>query len=464
MKYKKKPIMFYLYVLITHILLLLSFFYASSFLGTLEFELPDLRFVSIVRDVYRFMSYVQIPIIVICFVRAIGFDVKKFDFKKDLLDLGIDEEDNEEYEFELKLDSEDIKAQTKKRIRKFKYFYKENKFLFVILGIAIIVISISLIVNSILSIEKIYKQGDLIELGNFNVRILDVYKTNVDASGVKVNTKYYYLITKLRIENTSGYNSTFNKGIMRLSYSDVGSTVPTTEMNSKFPEFGVTYFSQIINAGETRDFVFIYEIPIEYYNNHLMLKYLMNVTYSDGKMNYEYKKVDLNPKEIPTETVRKVTKKLGEELVFEDSVLGDTKIVINNIKLADTLFYDTVKCSNGVCNTKNNTISAVKNSNFDLTLMQVDYNISYDYDMLGENYNNKKFISTFGSIRFEINGKEYHNRRALDDVTPFYTNNYSFLQVRDKLKSADKIYLDFTIRDKVYTYVLFDKNEEKEGA
>ena len=36
-----------------------------------------------------------------------------------------------------------------------------------------------------------------------------------------------------------------------------------------------------------------------------------------------------------------------------------------------------------------------------------------------------------------------------------------FVQIRDKLRKADKIYLDFNIRDKKYTYIIFDKTKEE---
>lgn len=462
MRYKKKPILFYLVILTIYIIVLISFFYASSFLNSLQIELPDLRFVNIVRDIYRALFYVQIPIIAITVVRAIGFDVRKFDFKKDLLDLGIEDEDNEEYEVEFSLDSEEVKAKTKKGIRLFKYFYKENKFLFVILGVSLLTIFTTFVIYSFVTREKIYSQGTKIDIGTFNAEIIETYKTNTDAKGNRINSKYFYLIAKIRVQNKSNVNTTFNKGIIRLSYGENGNIVPTSEYNSKFTEFGVGYFSQIINAKETRDFIFIFEVPIEYYNDTFTLKYLMNIKYNNGKLDYNYKKVALKPIEFAKDKTIKDTKHLGEELVFTDSLLGNTKIVINEIQFADSFNYDTVKCSNGNCVTRNNFIIAKQGGSFDLTLMRINYSISFDNETLGKKYNNKKFFTNFCTIRFEINGKEYNNRVELTDVTPYPTNNYSFVQVRDKLKSADKIYLDFNIRDKVYTYVIRD-NTVKEG-
>ena len=68
-------------------------------------------------------------------------------------------------------------------------------------------------------------------------------------------------------------------------------------------------------------------------------------------------------------------------------------------------------------------------------------------------------MSRYGSIRFVINGKEYEHKLNLKDITPYPTDGYVFLEVRERLNKAEKIYLDFTIRDKKYTYILLDKGE-----
>ena len=149
------------------------------------------------------------------------------------------------------------------------------------------------------------------------------------------------------------------------------------------------------------------------------------------------------------------TKSLGEDLSFDGSLFGNTNIKIHDIKMSDTFYYNVTKCKNMVCNTKLNSITSRQVTQFDLTLMRIHFDLNFD-ESLGEYYENSKFIEQFGSIRFEINGKEFNNRLTLVDVTPITTKDYVFIELRDKVKNADKIYLDFTIRDKVYTYVIRD--------
>ena len=463
LRYKRKPILFYLYVLAMYVVMLISYYLVSSFFYGMQFNDPSLRLVNIIRDVFRALAVLQIPVVGLAFIRFLGFDVRKFEFKSDLLELGVEVEDNEEYEFELNIDKDDLKTKLNKRMRLLKYFYRENKLLFSAIEIVLGVIVIFIVGKYVLSREKIYKEGQKISMSSYNITVLDTYKTYKDFRGSNIATKYFYVIAKIRYQNVLDYDYFLNTGNIKLSYSKYDSTTPTTELNNKLTEFGVNYYKQIIKSGESRDFVFIFEVPIEYYNNSFKLNFLNNLSYSKkGDVEYEYKKVKISPKEFANDIEKVATKNMQEDLTFTGSLLGDTTIKINDIKLNDVFYYNVYKCSKGSCNDRTMSIVAKQNSQFDFTLMRINYDISFDYEQLGKNYTNADFISQYGSIRFEINGKEYNNRIELTDVTPYVTNKYVFVQVRDKLKYADKIYLDFTIRDKVYTYVLKDNTKDKD--
>ena len=117
MIYKKKPKLFYIYTMAMYGVGLISIFILSGFLYNIQFEVPSLRLVKVIKDIIFTYCALQIPILLGTFIRAVGFDIKKFDFKKDLLDLGIEEEDNKEFALDFELDSEDIKAKARKRMR-----------------------------------------------------------------------------------------------------------------------------------------------------------------------------------------------------------------------------------------------------------------------------------------------------------------------------------------------------------
>lgn len=453
MRHKKKPTLLYLFMVISYSILLFLLLYTSSFIYNLTFETPDLRFTKIVRDLYLIEFIIQIPFLLILLVRTVGFDIKKFDFRKDLMELDISDDDNAEFEFQINLDTEDIRAKARKKIRYFKYYYKENKIVFFFIFICLFVFSSVFITKKILSIEKIYDEMETFSTQYFNITVIDSYKTSYDYKNDTINSKKFYVILKLRYKNKSSVGLQINLSNLRLSYTSYNSVAPTTLLYSKFPEFGIPYYSQIIDAGESRDFIFVYEIDKEYYENDLELKYLYDVQIINNQPDYKYRIVNIKPETFSDEKEVIATKSLGEELYFSDSLLGNTKIVINSIDLNSKYQYNIIRCKNSVCDKYVNYLTPSTNGTYELALMRINYSITYD-NLLGNNYSISEFIAKFGNIRFVINGKEYDSKIRLNDVTPYDTNNYVFLEVREKIMKAEKIYLDFTIRDKVYTYII----------
>ena len=462
LKYKNKSIKMYLFTLIYYLLLTGLLIWLSSFLANLGYSNSGIRFISILRDIIRFSIILNGVVIVLCFIRAIGLDLKRFDFKRDLLDLGVDTKDNEEYEFELKIDKDKIKSKINKGFRYTKYFYKENKFMFIVLGCLLIFLIAFPFLKMIISYEKVYRENQYFETNNLKVRVLKSYKTDTNNFGNEIDSRNFYVITKVEIKNKQGYEYTVGDNDIRLSFGDYELITPSKKANSKFKEFGVNYFSQIIKPYETRIFNFIYEVPNEFYYDDFTLRFLQGISFENDELKHTYKKVRLSPYTFKNKEETVSVKKLGEKMTFDESMLGKTSIIIEDIDLNDSFGYNIIKCNKDGCINRKRFVNATIAENFDLTLMRIKYKLEYDYDVLDKKYNNDTFITSFGSIRFEVNGKEYNNRLELSDVTPFYTGDYSIIQVRDKLKKADKIYLDFYIRDKKYTYIIKDNIKEED--
>ena len=460
LKYKNKSVKLYLFTLIYYVLFTAFLIWIGSFISDLGYSNSGIRFISILRDIIRASLILNCVVVAFCFIRAIGLDLKRFDFKKDLLDLGVQEQDNEEYEFELKIDKDKIKSNINKGFRYTKYFYKENKFIFITLGCIVLFLMFTSLVKLIMGIEKVYKENQSFEVNSMKVKVLDSYKTRTNNFGNKLNSKFFYIIVKMEFENNKGYETTIGEDEIKLGFGDYELISPLKSENSKFTEFGINYYSQIIKPNETRLFNIIFEVPIEFYYDNFTLKYLYNMSYDKDELKFNYKKVKLSPKTFEEGIKLISTETLGNELSFKGSLLGNTSIKINSVSLSDSFNYKIIKCNTSGCENRVKTITAITAEKFDLTLLRIDYELKYDYDSLGYKYNNDLFITKFGSIRFEVNGKEYNNRLELADVTPYHTGDYVFVQVRDKLKRADKIYLDFSIRDKKYTYIILDKTKE----
>ena len=96
--------------------------------------------------------------------------------------------------------------------------------------------------------------------------------------------------------NKPGKQVDLGEDEIKLGFGDYELISPLKRENSKFTEFGINYYSQIIKPNETRLFNIIFEVPIEFYYDNFTLKYLYNMSYDKDELKFNYKKVKLSPK------------------------------------------------------------------------------------------------------------------------------------------------------------------------
>ena len=466
LRYKRKPILFYIVILSVYTIILFEFIIMPSFVYSMGYTVPSGAFIRIIRDVLMVISIVQIGFMVLTFIRAIGFDIKKFDFKKDVQDLGIDEDDNEEFEFELNIDKDAIFTNIKKRLRYLKYFYKEYKFFFYVgYAIAAVVLVFS-IVSFISSLEHVYKQNETYDLNGLKYTVLESYNTVLNSKGNRINDKYFYTIVKIKVTNHTGGQKALNTKNIFLYYNGTNSVNPNTLVYDNFKEYGIQYYNQILSPNQTRTFILIFQSPIEYYSRVLKMKTVNYVEYKEGKVVFNYRTVRLSPiyDSNKTKTVREV--RIKEDLSFKESLLGNTVLNISKVDLSDIFSYNVKHCKGSICNTESRFVSAPNYSNVSLTVMRIQYSLKLDYEKLGKGYTSNDFLARYGKIRYYISGIKndqalYHNI-VIKDLTPVNTNKISFIEVKSILERATKVYIDFSIKDKVYSYLIIDNtNKEK---
>ena len=90
------------------------------------------------RDIMLIFLCFQCFIIVIMFIRGLGFDIKKFNFGKDIHELNLTDEDGEEIEVDVKIDTNKLFRGIRKSKRELGYFFNEYKV--IILGIITIIV------------------------------------------------------------------------------------------------------------------------------------------------------------------------------------------------------------------------------------------------------------------------------------------------------------------------------------
>ena len=128
MRYKKKPKLFYVITSIVSVISIILFLYLYGNIKVLESTSMAAREIRLLRDISRFNYWMLFIMCIPTLIRGLGFDIKKFNFNKDLQDLNLSKEDSEEIEISTNLSSDKILTTGRRGIRELKYYYAENKF------------------------------------------------------------------------------------------------------------------------------------------------------------------------------------------------------------------------------------------------------------------------------------------------------------------------------------------------
>ena len=92
-------------MIIYYVLLLICLIYIREVLSGLSEELLSAKLSRSIRDFSIVITAVQFIFLVFSIIRAIGFDIKKFNFKSDLREMNYDFSDSEEVEVNINLNS-----------------------------------------------------------------------------------------------------------------------------------------------------------------------------------------------------------------------------------------------------------------------------------------------------------------------------------------------------------------------
>ena len=452
LKYKKKPIVFYIMVISTYFASLVLFLITKSYIYNMRFTKLNVTTNGLVRDGFFILIALQVPFIIYTIIRTIGFDIRKFDFHSDVADMDVSSEDDEEFAFQIEVDRNDVETKARKRYRYLKYYYLENRtVLHIIIGIAG-VITVGLIVNYFMSAERIYRQGEKFSIDKIDITVLDTYKTSKNVLGETLSEKNFYVVARVKIQNNYPYMTPFNEGLVQLNYTDVKSSKIYDTDKDLLLEFGLPYNKQALEPGETGLFTFIFKVPMDYFNNEFKMKVNYAIDYKDGRYIDRYRTVTLDPKTDRNKLKEIATKNMGEELVFKGSYLGNTKLVIESCKIASSFPYKIFQCTDNKCTDNNYQFNSPTTNNA-TTLVRLKYKLTYDKTVLDSRYFVKDFITRFSRMSFEYHGKT-HSPTILYSEEQLPSNDYLFLSTHDRIKDAENIVLDFNIRGNGYKYKL----------
>lgn len=451
MAYKKKPYLFYIITIIIYIYVLIITQVSKGTLNTLYTTLVDVRTIRLIRDLITLAFATQLFSLVIILVRATGFDVKKFDFKSDLKELEINEEDREEVEVQINFDPNKKLRSLRKKIRYLKYSYKENRLFFNSIFIVAIVSIVLVIVLSIFSGDKIIDQNVYFYGNNFTVSLTDSYLVNTDYKRQVIDEDYYYLLLKLQIKNNTSRTFGLDISTTKVLIDNYVYT-PTTKNKSSFFDFGTVYQNENIGQ-EFETKVLVYEIPKELIDEDIIFSFVDKNTL-DKNGNFASTKVRVEYQDLTGITSRE-TANLNEELSFENSILNDYKINITSFDIASSYKLEYNFCISNECYPSYEYVKPSITSNYDKVLLRITGSLTKQTN-IDNIYDLYDFIEYFGNLYYVVDGQRKVQNVQFKEVTSKKANqpNTYYIEVLKEVENASSISLVFTIRNRNYEYVL----------
>lgn len=447
--FKKKPIKFYIYNIIAHIYTLVIYIVAYALISELQHGLVEIKTLKMIGDLCTASFILQIVALVIVVIRATGFDIKGFNFKEDLAELEIDEKDNEEFEVNLNIDTDKLKRQTRKKLRYTKYVYLENKFIINIVAILIVIISVTLYIVNTDVYSKTYKKYDTFKTNEFMFSIGESFITKYDYRGNLIKEGKELVVIRFAARKLYGKTGKINTGRFILNTNDTN-YYHTTIYNDELSDIGTTYINEKISLTNLEYYLLVFEVDEVNVNNKMKLSYTDTKRYisaADDVVDITIVPENLNEKE------ESVNKKIGEELNFNGSIIGNSTFKIDSYELNDQFKLDYRYCIKENCYDAVQYVTTSAKNNYKKTLLKIIGEFNLDKDFPGTiNLNIYKMMHKFATLKYD-NNKQFINFVQIKPKKSNYPNTY-FIEVPEDLKNATNITLELNVRNKVYNYSL----------
>ena len=454
MRKKDKPVKYYLFSILFYALLMIFLLLANAEIIAISQSRATLQLARIVRDLSGMFYYLQYIFVFISLFRTLGFNVKKFDFQSDIKELKIMESDNEEFELDFEIDSNDIKTKFKRYIRLIKYFSQENrKILLSILSIAAF-FGIVYLVLDITVYNKVYIEKELFNYNNLKIKVLSSYQDSKAYNGKDISEDdYIYCVAKLEIDNQTADNRRINMSNVELDVDGIKTYPVETKMYNSFKDIGVGYSDSILNAKTKNEYIFVFKVDKDYKNRQKILKFIKDIKTSSKKDEFVYTKIKLSP--IDTEDTKiKASSELNNTLEIDDDLIGKFELKIESYEFLDNATYEYKEKINNKEYTFTSVIVPDFSDYYGKKILKLKANIEelnvWNTTMA------KKLLGYFTTIRYKKDGKEYISPFHSKEHLSFDEDEYKYLEAYDKIEEieADEIYLDIIIRNNKYVYRL----------
>lgn len=454
MSVKKKPIFLYIFNIVLALAILVLYNLSYSLFTDMEVVLLEIRTVRLFRDFIVILEIFQCGSLITSLIRATGFDIKKFNFGQDLAELELEESDNEEFEVNIEVETNEVQRKVNRFKRFTKYIYYENKFL-IDIGILIFISVICFFIYMRIGIyERDVSENTMFSTTSFHLGVLNSYVTEQNYKGTEV-TNDILVVLELDIKS-KGRKKALEIAMVNLQIG-TKKFYHNTAYRDDLMDIGHTYQNTEISASAFEKQLLVFKIPKELKQEEMIFTYTDHIDYLMNGINSKYIKVKLNPYDLDVEK-KEQSNYLKEEIDFKGSVLKSTKLNLSEA-IFQPEFRETYQfcITNKECYESAEIIHPTYNSNENKVIMKVKGNLEIDKEAaLPKIYNLYYFIYYFGTLKYEKKGQVITQKVTMDQVKPskFNLSNTYYIEVSADIINAEKVWILFHIRDKEYLYQL----------
>ena len=432
MRFKKKPKFYYLTLIIINILTIILYIFTKSYMFLCLEQTPNPVTTGIYRDI-TFVAWIfYFSSIFFSILRTIGFSVKKFDFKKDIADLKLEDVDSEEIEVNINVNKHELKRKYNKKKYAILSFIKAKKLIFILVFILILLYSAFLIYREIFIYNKTYEQNYSLNLGTYSIKVNKSLYTNMNYKYDKISDKHKYFV--IDFELTSFIDDLKFDSDQFFIESNDKSYFPVYNSYKLFKDIGIGYNKQMLDRGEKEKFILAFRIDNKdnFDINDVLFKKQKQII--DGRILYH--NIKLNPiGNNNNANIKSVN--IGEPLT-----LFNKNININSYDINKEFTYNYEFCiSDTSCLQKN---GKLKNDKYNI--LKISFN-KFEWT--------QDFVSDYAYITYDkLFTKDNYIR--LHNITPKYVDNEMYFLMDKDIEWETNIKLNFLMRDKKYVYTLKD--------
>ena len=435
LKKKNKPWKLYLIPAITYIIMILLYSMLISYFNTYNGVLV-LSEVRLYIDLVVTLNLIQLPGLLIFIIRAIGLDLKKFDFQFDEEYLELDDSDKDEIEINVKFDKASIVRGSKRFLRNLNYFYLEHKKLVISVLVILSVFVLYRSYKAIFVLNKNYSQNDIYEASGYTFKINNSYYTDKNYTGNTISDKSAFIILDINVKNNAD-DRDVNLKRFHIMNGVTNVTEDSNVYSGDFKDLGSVYTGDEIKQGEERNFIMIFRVPKDLKINRYVLFY-QELDDRSTLRKIKLKIEDLS--EIQDQKELKVNDYMNLELKKEKEELS-----IDSISIRPRADYTVNNCNMNYCFTEKRV---------------TDYSNGYQVMKIGfssDTFDSKElidFCTSYGKIEYIDSSNKTKVDKMTNQLKYSYLGKYVYLKVSDEIANSKSLKLIFTVRNKKYTYVI----------